>query len=91
VFDQAGGIDERFGAALFDVDYCLRVRRLGQRVLCTPLAELTWGEAARGARVERTDREAPMLVETWKDADRFDDPYLNRHVLWPNPLSLRLD
>jgi O-antigen biosynthesis protein len=91
VFERAGGLDERYGATLFDVDYCLRVRRLGYRVLCTPLAELTWGEAARGARVDRTHRDARILTETWENGDGIDEPYLNRHVLWPNPLSLRLD
>jgi len=29
VFEQASGMDERFARALFDVDYCLRVRALG--------------------------------------------------------------
>jgi GT2 family glycosyltransferase len=90
VFDQAGGMDERYAATLFDVDYCLRVRRLGHRVLCTPLAELTWGEAAGSARFDRFHRDARMLTETWGKAGGIDEPYLNRHVLWPNPLSLRL-
>ena len=43
VFEKAGGLDERFQRELFDVDYCMRVRELGHRVLCTPLAELTCG------------------------------------------------
>jgi Glycosyltransferase like family 2 len=91
VFEQAGGLDERFGRVLFDVDYCLRVRALGQRVLCTPLAELTWGEAAGAAWVDRGGRDAEVFTQTWGDPDRIEDPYLNRNVLWPNPLSLRLD
>ena len=91
VFEQAGGIDERFARVLFDVDYCLRVRALGHRVLCTPLAELTWGDAAGGARVDRSDRDAALFTQTWGEADGIADPYLSRNVLWPNPLSLRLD
>jgi hypothetical protein len=91
VFEQAGGMDERYGRALFDVDYCLRVRALGHRVLCTPLAELTWGDAARAAWVERSDRDASLFTQTWGTADGIEDPYLNPNVLWPNPLSLRLD
>jgi GT2 family glycosyltransferase len=91
VFEQAGGVDERYAGTLFDVDYCLRVRRLGHRVLCTPLAELTWGAAAGSARVDRSHRDARMLTETWGKAGGIDDPYLNRNVVWPNPLSLRLD
>jgi GT2 family glycosyltransferase len=91
VFEQAGGMDERFGHALFDADYCLRVRALGHRVLCTPLAELTWGDAEGGVRVDRSDRDAALFTQTWGKADGIEDPYLNRNVLWPNPLSLRLD
>jgi O-antigen biosynthesis protein len=91
VFEQAGGMDARFGRVLFDVDYCLRVRALGHRVLCTPLAELTWGEADRAARVDRNDRDAEVFTQTWGEPDRIEDPYLNRNILWPNPLSLRLD
>jgi O-antigen biosynthesis protein len=91
VFEQAGGLDDRFRQALWDVDYCLRLRALGHRVLCTPLAELTWGDAAGGARVDRGDRDAEFFTQTWGNADGIEDPYLNRNVLWPNPLSLRLD
>jgi GT2 family glycosyltransferase len=91
VFEQAGGMDERFARVLFDVDYCLRVRALGHRVLCTPLAELTWGAAEGSAWVDRGDRDAAFFTQTWEKPDGVDDPYLNRNVLWPNPLSLRLD
>jgi len=91
VFEQAGGMDERFGYALFDVDYCMRVHAFGHRILCTPLAELTWGDAERAARVDRSDRDAVVFIQTWAKADGIEDPYLNRNVLWPNPLSLRLD
>jgi O-antigen biosynthesis protein len=91
VFEQAGGMDERFGYALFDVDYCMRVRAFGHRVLCTPLAELTWGDAERAAGVDRSDRDAVVFIQTWAKADGIEDPYLNRSVFWPNPLSLRLD
>jgi GT2 family glycosyltransferase len=91
VFKQAGGMDERFGHVLFDVDYCLRVGALGHRVLCTPLAELTWGDAEHSTWVDRSGPDTTALMERWGIADGIDDPYVNRNVLWPNPLSLRLD
>ena len=40
VYDEAGGLDEGFAVAFNDVDFCLRVRALGYRVLFTPYAEL---------------------------------------------------
>ncbi len=90
VFGQAGGLDERFSRALWDVDYCLRLRGSGHRALCTPLAEMTWGDAARAGDAI-TGRDARTFAEQWGDVGEIDDAYLNRNVLWPTPLSLRLD
>lgn len=91
VFEQAGGMDERFLHSFHDVDYCLRVRELGRRVLCTPLAELTWGAAPRTHAVSGDAADERAFTERWAGADGIQDPYLNSNVLWPNPLSLRLD
>ena len=45
VFEQLGGFDETFPRDFNDVDYCLRVRRSGLRVVYTPDAELVHHEA----------------------------------------------
>ncbi len=91
VLDRAGGLDERFRRAFWDVDYCMRVRALGRRVLCTPLAELTWGEAARADGGDIAGQDARTFAEQWGGVDDIAEPYLNVNVLWPTPLSLRLD
>jgi O-antigen biosynthesis protein len=91
VFERAGRLDESFQHAFWDVDYCMRVRSLAYRVLCTPLAEMTWGEAARAARTDITGQDARSFAERWGGVDEIEDPYLNVNVLWPAPLSLRLD
>jgi GT2 family glycosyltransferase len=91
VFEQANGLDEAFSRALWDVDYCARVRALGHRVLCTPLAEMTWGEADRAGGTEMAGADARTFAKRWGGVDEVDDPYLNVNVLWPTPLSLRLD
>jgi O-antigen biosynthesis protein len=88
VFEAAGGLDERFTRTLWDVDYCMRIRTFGHRVLCTPLTEMTWGEAARAGAIAK---DARTFAQRWGDVYAIDDPYLNRNVLWPAPLSLRLD
>ena len=87
VFEQTGGFDERFQRAYWDVDYCMRVRALGHRVLCTPLAELTWGEAARSDGGDIAGRDARTFAERWGGVDEVEEPYLNVNVLWPAPLS----
>jgi GT2 family glycosyltransferase len=91
VFEAAGGVDEAFTHALWDVDYCLRIQKLGNRVLCTPLAEMTWGDAARSGSAGFAAHDARTFAERWGGVDDLDDPYLNVNVLWPTPLSLRLD
>ena len=45
--------------------------------------------ATRGRRTPEADR--AYFVERWGDIDDIEDPYLNRNVLWPNPLILRFD
>ncbi len=91
VFEEAGGLDETFRRTLFDVDYCMRVRALGLRVLCTPLAELTWGGAVRAAAMDADRSDARAFAQRWGGAGEAEDPYLNANVLWPTPLSLRFD
>ena len=91
VFEEAGGLDEQFRRAFWDVDYCMRIRSLAYRVLCTPLAEMIWGEAARAGGTDVTGVDARTFAERWGSIDEIEDPYLNVNVLWPAPLSLRLD
>ena len=45
VFEQAGGFDESFPLNYNDIDYCLRVRRLGYRVVFTPHAKVVHHES----------------------------------------------
>jgi hypothetical protein len=91
VFERAAGLDERFRHAFWDVDYCMRVRALGHRVLCTPLAELTWGDAGEAGASDMSGHDARTLAERWCGVDEIAEPYVNANVLWPAPLSLRLD
>ena len=91
VFDEAGGLDETFHRALWDVDYCMRIRALDHRVLCTPLAEMTWGEAPRGGDADVDGADARTFAGGGEVSARSPEPYLNVNVLWPAPLSLRLE
>ena len=91
VFEAAGGVDDSFAHALWDVDYCLRIQKLGFRVLCTPLAEMTWGDATRTGGAGRAGQDTRTFAKRWGGVDELDDPYLNVNILWPTPLSLRVD
>jgi GT2 family glycosyltransferase len=79
VFEKVGGFDEAFPVNFNDVDYCLRVRERGYRVLFTPHAPLLHHEFATRAW-EPEPPEADLFQRRW---GHVRDPYHN-----PN-LSLR--
>ena len=83
VFTKAGGLDERFVLAYNDVDYGMRVRSLGYRVLWTPEAELYHLESKmRGyeddpAKRERFVREFELFQRVWVLELAAGDPFYN--------------
>ncbi|WP_456779798.1 glycosyltransferase family 2 protein [Bradyrhizobium sp. USDA 3315] len=79
---DSGGMDEaRFAVAFNDVDYCLRLRQAGKRIVFTPHAKLIHAEAAsRGKddRVDRRDRlqrEVNLLRARWRETLNEDPTY----------------
>ena len=89
-----GGMDEfRFPVNFNDVDYCLKLRAAGKRVVFTPHAKLLHLESAsrgsdkRADRKARLDRELRNLRAKWADVlidDAFYSPVLS---LDPIPFS----
>jgi GT2 family glycosyltransferase len=76
VFERVGGFDEHL-AALFDVDYGLRVRRAGLQVVITPHARIrSSATSARLGAAPRADIE--RLRSVWGAAVERD-PYYNPH------------
>lgn len=51
VYDQIGGLDERFFMYSEEVDWCLRARQAGWRVVYLPLARVTHHEGKSAAQV----------------------------------------
>ncbi|MFZ2266511.1 MAG: glycosyltransferase family 2 protein [Azonexus sp.] len=84
-FDKVGGLDEALEIAFNDVDFCLRIARLGLRNLWTPFAELYHHESkTRG--IENTPekrtrflREAQFMVARWGEMLAYD-PYYNQNL-----------
>jgi len=77
LYRELGGFDEKdFGVAYNDVDYCLRVRAAGRRVIYTPQARLMhWGSATRGVTFD--DAEHIAFVQRYP---AYRDPYLSAHL-----------
>jgi O-antigen biosynthesis protein len=96
---QVGGMDEaHFGVAFNDVDFCLRLREKGKRVVFTPHAHLVHAESATRGQDDRPDkrdrfqRELAMLRARWGEY-LLNDPTYNpllsrdgipyRALAWP--------
>jgi O-antigen biosynthesis protein len=98
-YDKVGGMDElRFPIDFNDVDYCLKLRALGRRVVFTPHARLRYRQSTsrwtdRGeSRKTRFERELGNLRSKWGTtlaADPYYSPILSREAVpfsglaWP--------
>ena len=77
IYRKLGGFDENdFGVSYNDVDYCLRVRAAGHRVIYTPQAKLMhWGSATRGVTFDEAEHIA--FVRRYP---AYRDPYFSRNL-----------
>lgn len=86
VWDEIGGLDEKFSVAFNDVDMCLRIRRAGYLVVWTPYAELYHYESkSRGyedtpEKKRRFQRETRLLQSRWSEELAAGDPYYNPNL-----------
>ena len=88
LFLQLNGLDERFALSCNDIDFCLRARALGYRVVFTPFAVLMHDESVtRGyghdpEQQRRMAAELELLRERWRawfEDDPAYNPNLARH------------
>ena len=83
VFEQAGGLEESFEISLNDVDFCLKLRKLGYLNVWTPFAELYHHESIsrglddKGEKAARYNRESEQFRTKWKEVLEKGDPYYN--------------
>lgn len=96
-YKKVGGFDENFAVAFNDVDFCLKIRALGDLIVYTPHAKFYHYESkSRGAdatkeQLERVEKEAERLRQRWIRLYRDGDPYYNKNfALHCSDCSLRL-
>ena len=86
VYDAVGGLDESFAVAYNDVDFCLRIRQAGYRIVFTPYAELYHYESKsrgldlKGTAKDRFAGEQQRLQERFGRETLLHDPYYNRNL-----------
>jgi GT2 family glycosyltransferase len=89
VFESVGGFDEAFDSAYNDVDFCLRLHRLGLRNIYVPEAKLYHLESASFRRLPQAERDArvrrgaELMRERWPQYLR-SDPYYSPHLTRSN-------
>lgn len=96
VFDQVGGFRKELAVAFNDIDYCLKIRALGKKVVYNPYALLYHYESkSRGLedtpeKVERFNREVARFIGYWPEIVIQGDPYYNPNLtLRKSNFSLR--
>ena len=86
LFDQVGGFREELAVAFNDIDYCLKIRSLGKKVVYNPYAVLYHYESkSRGLedtpeKVERFNREVARFIGYWPEIVINGDPYYNPNL-----------
>ena len=84
-WDAVGGFDEDLPVSYNDIDYCLRLRAAGRRILWTPFARLEHHESATrgrdqiGARRARLERDKGFMRARWGKR-LHADPYYNPNL-----------
>ena len=86
VFEAVGGLSEDFAVAMNDIDFCLKIRALGKRIVLNPCVELTHYESkSRGYEVgsekqARFRREVEHFRNKWAEVLEKGDPYYNPNL-----------
>lgn len=77
IYRELAGFDENdFGVAYNDVDFCLRVRQAGHRIIYTPQAKLMhWGSATRGVTFDEAEH-----IAFARRYPAYQDPYVSAHL-----------
>lgn len=86
VYEEVGGMGEDFAVALNDVDFCLKIRAAGHKILWNPYAKLYHYESkSRGyedtmEKQERFQCEIARLQTKWEKEIKEGDPYYNPNL-----------
>jgi GT2 family glycosyltransferase len=96
IYEQVGGLEEKYRVAFNDIDFCMKVRETGKLVVYNANAKLYHYESkSRGMedtpeKQERFQGEIQMFQERWPEILIKGDPYYNKNLtLDKSDFSLR--
>jgi glycosyltransferase involved in cell wall biosynthesis len=90
VYLQVGGFDENLTVTFNDIDFCLRLREAGYRILWTPYAELIHHESASRGFDDSASKQTRFLAEVDYMKSKWGD-MLQRDPFYNPNLSLGED
>ncbi|TVQ95518.1 MAG: glycosyltransferase, partial [Desulfovibrionales bacterium] len=67
VFERLGGFDEEYVNGYEDVDFCLRLRKAGHKVVYCPKSVVTHLESKTPGRFDAMNRNRELLMRRWGD------------------------
>ncbi|MDP4127676.1 MAG: glycosyltransferase family 2 protein [Bacillota bacterium] len=67
VFIEAGGFDEEYRNGLEDVDLCLKIGKLGYKIIYTPQAVVTHHESIAPGRFKHNQHNADLYMSRWSN------------------------
>lgn len=85
IYEEVGYMNEELEVAFNDIDFCLKIRKAGYRIVYTPYVEFYHYESkTRGfenspEKVKRFQREISVFNKYWRDFLDKGDPYYNRN------------
>lgn len=80
-YEKAGGMTEEFANMFYDIDFCLKVRKLGLLVVYNPYAELFYyGPKKKESNAEGSGKEKDILLQKWGKVIEAGDPYYNPNL-----------
>lgn len=86
IFEEVGGLSEKYKVTYNDVDFCLRIREKGYLNVMNPFAQLYHYESkSRGLedtseKYQRFMNEQAMFKEDWHEILENGDPYYNPNL-----------
>ena len=90
LYERAGGFDRAFATDFNDIDFCLKLRQRGYRIVFTPFARLYHFEGQTSVRTEQDPREKSLFLSRWQaviENDPYYNPNLRRDSITFEPLQ----
>ena len=95
-FEEVGGLTTELAVAFNDIDFCMKLRKIGYLIVYNPYAELYHYESkSRGLedtpeKKERFNKEVALFNSRWPEILKKGDPYYNPNLtLESQDFSLR--